>query len=169
MGKSGKQWEEGTGKGNLGESMLFRGNSYRSLDPKGRIMLPASFRDTLLQRAPDGLCVLTTYDGCIFGYAGPDWADFEEKIARLGSANREIRNFRRLILGGAEEQQPDPQGRIRLSRSQMDYAGITREVVVLGQGRHFEIWDQDAYRALQEQDYGDVADLLAEKGIDLPL
>lgn len=149
--------------------MLFRGHSYRSLDPKGRLMLPSAFRDTLVQRAPEGACVLTTYDGCIFGYPAPDWAEFEEKIARMGNANREIRNFRRLILGGAEEQQPDPQGRLRLSRAQMDYARITREVVVLGQGKHFEIWDQEAYRALQDQDYGDVADMLAEKGIDLPL
>ena len=117
--------------------MLFRGQSYRSLDAKGRLMLPPEFRDALTASSTDGTFVLTTYDGCLVGYPGPLWNELEERFGRLRNSSRKIRDFRRLVLGG-----------------------------VVGQGDKFEIWDQARFKALLSQDFDDVADELAESGID---
>ncbi len=144
--------------------MQFRGQSYRSLDAKGRLLLPTEFRDSLL--ASSGSFILTTYDGCLVGYPEPLWEELEEKFSRLRNSSRKIRDFRRLVLGGAEVQTLDPQGRIRLSRAHMEYAGLDREVVVLGQINKFEIWDQARFKALLTQNFDDVADELADSGID---
>ena len=84
--------------------MLFRGQSYRSLDAKGRLMLPPEFRDALTAASADGTFVLTTYDGCLVGYPAPLWNELEERFGRLRNSSRKIRDFRRLVLGGAEDQ-----------------------------------------------------------------
>ena len=145
--------------------MLFRGQSYRSLDAKGRLVLPPEFREALAASA-QGSFVLTTYDGCLVGYPGPLWSELEERFARLRNSSRKIRDFRRLVLGGAEDQSLDAQGRLRLSRAHMEYAGLEHDAVVVGQGDKFEIWDQARFKALLSQDFDDVADELAESGID---
>lgn len=127
--------------------MLFRGQSYRSLDAKGRLVLPPEFREALAALA-QGSFVLTTYDGCLVGYPGPLWSELEERFARLRNSSRKIRDFRRLVLGGAEDQSLDAQGRLRLSRAHMEYAGLEHDAVVVGQGDKFEIWDQARFKAL---------------------
>ena len=83
--------------------MLFRGQSYRSLDAKGRLMFPPEFRDALTAASVDGTFVLTTYDGCLVGYPAPLWNELEERFGRLRNSSRKIRDFRRLVLGGAED------------------------------------------------------------------
>lgn len=149
--------------------MLFRGHSYRNLDPKGRLMLPPEFRDVLLERSAQGKFVLTIYDGCIVGFPEPDWREFEDKFSRLRNPSRKVRDFRRMMLGGSEEAELDSQGRLRLSKAHMDYAGIARNVALVGQGNRFEIWDEKRFKDILNQSFDDVADELAESGIDLPL
>ena len=99
VGESGKKWSILT-KGARRPGMLFRGQSYRSLDGKGRLMLPPEFRDALAAASADGAFVLTTYDGCLVGYPGPLWNELEERFGRLRNSSRKIRDFRRLVLGG---------------------------------------------------------------------
>lgn len=123
--------------------MYFRGRSSRNLDPKGRLMLPPEFRESLLARSAEGKFMLTTYDGCIVGFPWPDWVEFEEKFARIPNPSREMRNFRRLVIGGAEEQLADAQGRIRLSRDHLAYAGLLRE------SENSETHDQEQDKALK--------------------
>lgn len=130
-------------------------------------MLPAEFRDTLAQCSPDGRCMLTTLDGCIVGWPWPEWEKFEESFTRLRTPSRKLRDFRRVVLGGAEELAFDPQNRLRLSRAHMEYAGLDREVVIVGQVSRFEIWDAARFKAIQEQNFDDVAEEFAESGIDL--
>lgn len=147
--------------------MLFRGRSQRSLDPKGRLMLPPEFRDILLARSAEGRCVVTSYDDCVVGYPLPDWEEFEEKFNRVKNPSRKMRDFRRLVIGGAEELLVDGQGRIRISPAQREYGGLAKEVMLVGQGRKFEIWDAARYEAIMRQDFDDVTGELAESGIDL--
>ncbi len=132
-------------------------------------MLPPEFRDVLAKRSDGARFVLTIYDGCVVGFPEPEWREFEERFSRLRNAGRKVRDFRRLVLGGSEEGEPDSQGRLRLSRAHMEYAGITRKVVLVGQGNRFEIWDEDRFKAILNQNFDDVADELAENGVDLPL
>ena len=129
-------------------------------------MLPPEFRDALTAASADGTFVLTTYDGCLVGHPSPLWNELEERFGRLRNSSRKIRDFRRLVLGGAEDQSFDAQGRIRLSRAHVEYAGLEHDAVVVGQGDKFEIWDQARFKALLSQDFDDVADELAESGID---
>jgi MraZ protein len=80
-----------------------------------------------------------------------------------------MRDFRRLVIGGVEELCVDKQGRVKLSRAHMEYAGITKKVVIVGQGSRFEIWSEEELEAVIGQDFGDVTDELAESGVDFPI
>lgn len=146
--------------------MFFRGRSTRTADPKGRLMLPPEFREVLAARASDGKVVLTTYDDCVVGFPMPDWEDFEHKMNRIKSPSRLVRDFRRLVLGGAEVMPLDAQGRVRLCKEHMAYAGISADAVLVGQGARFEIWSPERLAPILEQDFEDVAKAIAETGID---
>ena len=146
--------------------MYFRGRSTRSLDAKGRLMLPPEFRDILLARSKEGQLVLTTLDDCVYGFPWPDWQDFEDKINRLKTPDRAFRNFRRQVIGGAEIMTADGQGRIRLSRELLQYAGLGRDAVLVGQGAHFELWNAERLAPALAQNFDDVAQSMANSGID---
>ncbi len=149
--------------------MLFRGSIARAVDVKGRLMLPPEFREILGSRSESGSFVLTTYDNCLVGYPMPDWDEFEAKLALLRTTSRKVRDFKRLVLGGAEEMAADGHGRVLLSKAHLAYAGIRREAVLVGQGRKFELWDKERFAAVIGQNFDDLADELAESGIDFPI
>jgi MraZ protein len=132
-------------------------------------MLPPEFREILLSRCAEGRFMLTNFDGCLVGFALPDWEGFEEKLNRLKNSSRELRNFRRLVIGGAEELVLDNQGRVRLSQAHRDYAGLDRDVELVGQLEKFEIWNPERFASTVEQDFDGVAEELAKSGIDIPL
>ena len=146
--------------------MYFRGRSTRSLDIKGRLMLPPEFREILLARSSGGELVLTSLDGCVYGFPLPDWQEFEEKINRIKNPARAVRDFRRLVLGGAEVMVADGQGRIRLSRELATYAAIDRDAVLVGQGTHFELWNAGRLQPVLEQNFDDVTQAMTDSGID---
>lgn len=172
----GEEWEKVVKRGGLspsgmllatsGRTMYFRGRFLRSPDLKGRLSLPPGFREILLSRSSEGRVVLTTYDGCVVGFPFPEWEDFEHKMNRIKNAPRSVRDFRRLVLGGAEEMAVDAQGRVRLSREHLAYAGIAGEVTVVGQGPRFEIWSPERLAPVLEQNFDDVAQAIADTGID---
>jgi len=149
--------------------MLFRGRTQRSLDPKGRLMLPPEFREIVTSRSAEGKLMLTTFDGCLVGFPLPDWEEFEEKLNQLKNSSQVVRNFRRLVVGGAEELQLDNQGRVRLSQAHREYAGLGKDVELVGQLEKFEIWNPGRFASIVEQDFNDVAEELAKSGIDIPL
>ena len=145
--------------------MYFRGRIPRSPDSKGRLMLTPEFREILYSRSPEGKVMLTTYDDCIVGFPMPDWDEFEDKLNKLKNPSREVRDFKRLVLGGVEET-PDAQGRLRLTPELVKYAGIAGEAVLVGQGPRFEIWSPERLTPILAKSYDDVADALAASGID---
>ena len=184
--------------------MYFRGRSTRSLDPKGRLMLPPEFRESLAARGrasapsdadqvssaatpspstvpPNALgapCsadgdlrfVITTYDDCLVAYPWAEWVDLEQKFARLRNPSPKARAFRRLVIGGAEVQTLDAQGRVRLSQDHRDYAGLGRDVVILGLINRFELWNPETLKAnMDAQKLDDVSEELAASGIDFAL
>ncbi len=149
--------------------MYFRGRSLRNTDPKGRIMLPPEFRETLLSRNTEGTVVLTTYDDCIVAFPLPDWEEFEEKVNLVKNPSRNVRDFRRLVIGGAEMMHADAQGRIRLSRDHMDYAGITHDAMLVGQGKRFEIWAPDRLAPVLAQNFDNVTQSAVDAGVDFGL
>lgn len=173
--------------------MYFRGRSSRSLDPKGRLMLPPEFRESLAVRGRAGAepdvrpkaspkispelsgdeevrFVITTYDGCLVAYPWTDWEELEQKFARLPNPSPKVRAFRRLFIGGAEVQTLDAQGRVRLSQDHRDYARLGKDVMVLGLINRFELWNPETLKATMDaQKLDDVTDELAASGIDFAL
>ena len=149
----------------------FRKSFHRSLDPKGRLMLPPEYRDNIVAASDAGSFVLTVYDECIVAYTMPEWEAFEDKINSVANTSRALRIFRSLVLGRAEELALDPQGRVRISQSLMRHAGLGKDVVLVGQGARFEIWDTQRFEALQLDDAA--LDLvikeLAQSGIEFSL
>lgn len=171
LDKSGKKWKK------VVTIMYFRGRSLRSLDPKGRLMLPPEFRESLLARGrkggegdDDGKFVITTYDGCLVAYPWADWVNMEEKFARIPNPSPKVRSFRRLVVGGAEVQMVDAQGRVRLSQDHREYAGLDKDVTIIGLINRFEIWNPATLTAsMDAQKLDDVTDELAASGIDFAL
>ena len=85
--------------------------------------------------------VITTYDSCLVAYPWPDWLKLEEQFTKITNPSSNVRAFRRLFIGGAEEQTLDAQGRIRLSQEHREYARLDKEITILGLTNRFEIWN----------------------------
>ncbi len=149
--------------------MYFRGRTLRALDAKSRLMLTPDFREILLAENPTGTFVLTTRDHGLVGYPMSMWSELESAFASLKNPSREVRDFMRLFIGGAEEVTPDAQGRILLSRGHIAYAGIEREVWLVGMVSKFEIWSPERLENLISADFSDISERLIECGVDIAL
>ena len=137
-------------------------------------MLPPEYRDIICAASGSGSFVLTGYDECIMAYTMPEWEAFEEKMDQLPSIKRALRDLHRQMVGRAEELGLDPQGRVRISQALMRYAGLSKDVLLVGRGGKFEIWDTQRFEGLKSDADADAAlDLavkeLAQKGIDFSL
>lgn len=122
---------------------MFRGLNEIQLDDKGRFAVPMRYRESLSSKA-NNQCVITidTEFPCLLIYPFAEWVKIEEKIEALPSLNRAARRIQRLLLGHATETELDGHGRILLTQPLRDYAGLKKSLVLIGQGRKFELWDQ---------------------------
>lgn len=121
---------------------MFRGSSFHNLDPKGRLVIPARFRDVFKQSSVDGLMV-SKMDGALFCYTFEQWHKIEERVLNLAVKSENMRRFRRIFIGGAFKCLLDKQGRILIPPSLRQYAGVNKEVVLVGVMDHFEIWARE--------------------------
>ena len=145
---------------------LFRKSQNRSLDPKGRLMLPVEYREAILSCTPEGTFVITGFYGRLVAYILSDWEKNVEQLSRVKNPSMKLSRFMSKVLGLAEEVTPDAQGRVRIPQPLMREAGLAKDVVLVGMGRKFEIWDQERFEALELED---VSDELASGGIDISL
>ncbi len=129
---------------------MFRGLHRLSLDNKGRLSIPAVYRQRLLE-ASDGRMVLTVdRDRCLLLYPLNTWEDIERKLIQLSSTNKRARALKRLLLGHAEECCLDAGGRILLPEPLREFASLEKRVVLLGQGNKFEIWNEEGWQAWRD-------------------
>ncbi len=131
-----------------------------SLDAKGRINIPAKYRD-LLASSCGGRVVLTvnTEDKCAFLYPEPQWQELLPQIEALPSYSKKAVRAKRLLMGHATPLEIDGNGRITLPQTIRDYAGFDKKLMLVGQGKKFEIWDEDAwYKVLENLDDDDIPD-----------
>ncbi len=119
--------------------MIFRGRFEYSIDPKGRVNIPSSFRERLQESGQESF-FLTNFSDCLYAYAADDWARIEERLSHVSSTDRTKNLFVRSFFGGAVEVVPDKQGRILVPPSLRSYAGLEKEVVIVGLPNRFEIW-----------------------------
>ncbi len=114
-----------------------------SLDAKGRIVLPARYRERLLESCASQLVVtIDTDQPCLLLYPLPEWETIEEKIEALPSFNPTTRRIQRLLIGHATEVEVDANGRVLLPPPLRDHARLGKKVVLIGQGKKFELWDE---------------------------
>ena len=146
----------------------FRGVSNLNLDAKGRIVLPARYRERLLESCQGQLVVtIDTDQPCLLIYPLPEWESIEEKIEALPSFNPTTRRIQRLLIGHATEAEINATGRLLLSNPLRDYAHLDKKVVLIGQGKKFELWDDALWNArletwLEDSDSGEMPAALAE-------
>jgi len=123
-------------------SAMLKGATKITLDAKGRMAIPARYRDEILARADGRLVCTVDRDNCLLIYPQPDWEDLERRLMRLPGTKPANRKMQRLLLGHAAEQQMDGHGRILIPRELRDYAGLDKQVMLLGMGNKFELWDE---------------------------
>ncbi len=143
---------------------MFRGATLVNLDSKGRLTVPARYREMLNEESTGQMvCTIDLHQPCLLLYTLPEWEIIEEKLSRLSSMNPAERRVQRLLLGHASECQMDSAGRLLLANTLRQHAGLTKEVMLVGQFNKFELWDEQVwYQQIQN-------DIAAEHSLQEPL
>lgn len=143
---------------------MFMGEYQHSLDTKGRLIIPAKFREQLGAEA-----VMTRgLDNCLFLFPQSEWEILEEKLKSLPLTKATARQFVRFFFSGATESDLDKQGRIIVPQNLRGYAEIDKDVTVIGVSNRIEIWSKDRwthYMDEAEQSYEEIAENIVELGI----
>jgi len=121
---------------------VFRGKSSHSIDNKGRLVMPARFRDHIKASGSDGV-IISTMDNGLFAYTYDKWREIEERVLSLKSVSNEMRRFRRFFIGGAHDCKIDKQNRFLLPPEHRKYAKIEKEILIIGTLDHFEIFSKE--------------------------
>ena len=144
--------------------VLFIGEYRHSLDTKGRVIVPAKFRDGL----GDKFVITKGLDGCLFAYSKEEWTNFENKIKTLPLTNKDARAFVRFFFSGAVECEIDKQGRTLIPPMLRDYATLNKDLVIIGVSTRVEIWSQekwDNYSEAEDLEADELAEKMAMLGI----
>jgi MraZ protein len=145
---------------------LFTKSLSRSLDPKGRLMLPPEYRDGLIADGGSGTFWLTAFYGRLVAYLPADWDLVTEQLSSIPMPSPRLSHFKTKVMGLAQELEPDAQGRVRIPQVLMHEAKLHKDVMLVGMLNKFEIWDQASFNGLQLED---VSEELTGLGINLSL
>ena len=141
---------------------MFKGEYNHTIDEKGRLIIPAKLREGLGSE----FVVTRGLDGCLFGYNNAEWEVFEGKLRALPLTNKDARAFQRYMLAGAASVEIDKQGRILLPQNLRTFAGLEKDVVLIGVGARIEIWNKDIYeKASAVDDMEGIAENMSSLGI----
>lgn len=136
---------------------MFLGTYEPKLDDKGRVILPARFRDDM-----EGGIVLTRgQEHCIYAFPAHEFESMAQELMRAPLSSKQARDWVRVMLSGAYKEIPDKQGRVVVPADLRAYAGLDRELTVIGAGKRAEIWDTTAWReylTVQEDVFANTAD-----------
>ncbi len=126
---------------------VFLGTYTPRLDEKGRLILPAKYRDELA----NGLVLTRGQERCIYVFSQREFEKQHEQMSQAPISSRQARDYARVFLSGASDELPDKQGRVTIPSMLRSYAGLDREVTVIGAGNRVEIWDSTAWNSYLEQ------------------
>lgn len=140
---------------------MFMGEYEHNIDQKGRMIVPAKFREEL-----GSTFVLTRgLDKCVFGYPYDEWKQLEEKMRALPFTKKDARAFTRFFFSGAVECEFDKQGRVNVSAPLRRYAKLERECVIIGVSNRIEIWSKqmwDQYYSESEESFDEIAESIMD-------
>lgn len=167
--KSGVEWGKVEQYGeNLIErgAKMFLGEYTHSIDAKGRLIVPSKFREDL-----SGSAVLTKgLDGCLFLFPKKEWEILSQKLSQLPLARQEARSFTRFFFSSATEVELDKQGRIAIPQHLQQFAGIDKNIQVIGMNSRVELWASEHWAAFQdtsEESFEQLAELMATYDIGI--
>lgn len=132
------------------------GEYEHSLDSKGRLIMPSKLREDIGEK----FIVTKGLDGCLFAFSKREWSEFEQKLRTLPISNKDARNFSRFFFAGAIECEIDKQGRFLITSNLREFAGLEKDVIIVGMDSRLEIWSKDKW---QQEDSIISADEIAEK------
>ena len=144
---------------------MFQGAAALNLDVKGRMAVPARHRDALVAAGEGRLVVTAHPHRCLLLYPQPAWEPIRAQILAASSLQVESAMVRRLLVGFAEDAELDGAGRLLISPSLRQYAGLEKEIWLVGQGLHFEIWSAEGWQAQQQAIFA-LGDKLLPPGLE---
>ncbi len=136
---------------------MFFGTYTPRLDDKGRLFLPAKFRDEL----SEGLVVTRGQERCLYVWSMDEFGKLTERLKEAPVTNKAARDYVRMFFAGASDEKPDKQGRITVPPMLREYASLSKECIVIGAMNRIEIWDAaswQAYSDAQEQAFADLSE-----------
>ena len=142
--------------------MLFMGEYSHTIDAKGRLIVPAKFREGLGEH----FVVTKGLDGCLYAYSDEAWEELVSKLKALPQSRRDSRRIIRYFMAGATDAEYDKQGRILLPASLRKHANLTKEVTLVGAGNRVEIWDTALWNEEEPDNIEEMAESLGELGFD---
>jgi MraZ protein len=132
---------------------MFLGEYQHTLDPKGRVILPAAFRE----RLSEGLVMTVGLDNCLAVHPTADWEHVVAGLRSLRTTDRRERMFARVMLSAAQPETPDRQGRITIPARLREYAQLSKDVTVVGADARLELWDTARWEAYRDEAMADFA------------
>jgi MraZ protein len=144
---------------------MFYGEYIHSIDRKGRLILPAKFREVAKGNFIEKFFVTRGLDKCLFMFAEEEWKVQEQKFKSISFTKQESRIFNRLYFSGAAEVLPDRQGRILLPQYLKDFAEIKKDIVIVGVSNRIEIWSKEKWQEFYgswRQSFEEIAEKLIE-------
>ncbi len=142
---------------------MFQGEHRNSMDEKGRVSIPATFRESLKHHYDDERIILTRdFDGGLRGYPPKEWERVHQALRKLSRNDPKVRAYERFVVSAATTCTPDKQGRILISQTLRGHSTLTRNVVLAGMFDHFEIWDEERWAKKLAEDLA----LLKDGGLD---
>lgn len=142
---------------------MFRGEFNHTIDAKGRLIIPAKFREKLGEE----FIITKGLDGCLSVYPEEEWKRFEENLTALSLIKKENRQLTRFFVAGASECELDKQGRILVPVPLRKFAELDKEVVLVGMLNRVEIWDKQRYLDSEVDDMDEVAERMADCGLTI--
>ena len=134
---------------------MFLGTHEPKLDDKGRLVLPAKFREQLAE----GLVITKGQERCLFAFPMAEFQKVTDALAAAPVTNRAVRDYSRVLFASASHEIPDKQGRVTIPPSLRTYAGLERDCIVIGANTRVEIWAAaawEAYLADREQSFAEL-------------
>ena len=146
---------------------MFRGRFEHTIDSKGRVSIPAKFRDLLAEKYDDRL-IVTNFDRCLVAYPYEEWRSLEEKISSLSMVKKEVKAFQRFFVSGAAECPIDKLGRILIPPTLRSYAQLEKDVIFGGMLKNFEVWSKERFLEeikSAEENFESMGETLASLGL----
>lgn len=145
---------------------MFIGEYHHSIDTKGRLIIPAKFREELGEK----FIITRGIENCLFAYSAESWKEIVNKLESLPFTKKDARQFVRFFLSGATEAEFDKQGRINITSPLVSYAKLEKECVIIGTGNRLEIWSKqewDNFFNSAKDNMSDIAENLFNESVSL--